>query len=177
VTALGVYIDSFVAPDRGASAATQFIGEGADVIFGAGGPTGSGGITAAAQAGVYVIGVDQDEYVTTFGAGETPGADKIISSALKRVDVGVRDMIAALVEDESAFVGGGNYILDVVNGGITFAPKHDSDIPDEFYEELALIQEALAAGDIETGVDPATGELTMPVADMDITYELSIELE
>jgi basic membrane lipoprotein Med (substrate-binding protein (PBP1-ABC) superfamily) len=34
IKTLGVYIDSFVAPDRGATAAEQFIGEGADVIFG-----------------------------------------------------------------------------------------------------------------------------------------------
>src|SRR5664279_1436813 len=42
IKTLGVYIDSFTAPDRGATAAEQFIGEGADVIFGAGGPTGDG---------------------------------------------------------------------------------------------------------------------------------------
>src|SRR3712207_7800898 len=41
---------------------------------------------AAAQQGVYVIGVDQDEYGTTFQQGAAPGADKIVSSALKRVD-------------------------------------------------------------------------------------------
>ncbi|HEU5088857.1 MAG TPA: BMP family ABC transporter substrate-binding protein, partial [Roseiflexaceae bacterium] len=55
-----VYIDSFTDRARGAEAARSFIAEGADVIFGAGGQTGSGGIQAAAQDGVYVIGVDQD---------------------------------------------------------------------------------------------------------------------
>src|SRR5664279_715107 len=49
IKTLGVYIDSFTAPDRGATAAEQFIGEGADVIFGAGGPTGDGGIKYAAS--------------------------------------------------------------------------------------------------------------------------------
>src|SRR5690606_24931651 len=95
VRLLGVYIDSFTAPDRGAAAAAQIIGEGADVIFGAGGQTGSGGILRGAELGAYVIGVDQDEYFTTFGEGETPGADRLISSALKRVDVGVYDMLGA----------------------------------------------------------------------------------
>ncbi|MCK6578175.1 MAG: BMP family ABC transporter substrate-binding protein [Anaerolineae bacterium] len=98
VSILGVYIDSFTAPDRGAAAAQQFIGEGVDVLFGGGGPTGSGAIAAAAAEGIYVIGVDKDEYFTTFGAGETPGADRIISSGIKRVDVGVRDMVAALAD-------------------------------------------------------------------------------
>src|SRR5690606_8092624 len=79
VSVIGVYIDDYVAPDRGAAAAEQFIGEGADVIFGAGGETGSGGIKRAADLGALVIGVDQDEYNTTFGGGETPGAENLIS--------------------------------------------------------------------------------------------------
>jgi basic membrane lipoprotein Med (substrate-binding protein (PBP1-ABC) superfamily) len=160
VEALGVYIDDFNAPDRGASAAEQFIGEGADVIFGAGGPTGSGGIQAAAGQEVYVIGVDQDEYFTTFGEGETPGAEFLITSALKRVDVGVYNMIETLVNgDMENFPGGGLYVLDVANGGITFAEKHDSDVDDAIYESAAALQELLASGEVETGVDPATGEL------------------
>jgi basic membrane lipoprotein Med (substrate-binding protein (PBP1-ABC) superfamily) len=173
---LGTYIDDFVAPDRGAEAATQFIGEGAGVIFGAGGPTGSGAIRKAAEEGVYVIGVDQDEYFTTFGAGETTGAEFLISSALKKVDVGVYDMIAALVNmDMEAFPGGGLYILDVNNGGITFAEKHDADVDDAIYEAVAEIEAMLVAGDIETGVDPNTGELMSAATDVEaMMMEMSI---
>ena len=121
---LGVYIDSFIAPDRGASAAMQFIGEGASVIFGAGGPTGTGGILAAAQEGVYVIGVDQDEWVTSFGAGETDGAEYIISSAIKRVDQGVYDMVAAIADGMMAdFPGGGIYLMDVALNGVGLGGK------------------------------------------------------
>jgi basic membrane lipoprotein Med (substrate-binding protein (PBP1-ABC) superfamily) len=160
ITVLGTYIDSFVAPDKGAAAAEQFIGEGAGVIFGAGGPTGSGGIRRAAEEGVYVIGVDQDEYFTTFGSGETAGAEFLISSALKKVDVGVYDMIAALINgDMEAFAGGEIYILDVNNGGIDVAEKHDSDIADELYEAVAEVKQMLIDGDLETGVDPVTGAL------------------
>lgn len=155
---LGVYIDNFVAPDRGAAAAEQFIGEGADVIFGAGGPTGSGAITRAAQEGVYVIGVDQDEYFTTFGGGETPGAEFLISSAQKRVDNGVYDMIAALVEGDG-FPEDSVYILSVENEGIDFAPPHDAEVPEEVIEQVTEIREMLASGELTTGVDPATGDL------------------
>jgi basic membrane lipoprotein Med (substrate-binding protein (PBP1-ABC) superfamily) len=177
ITILGVYIDSFVAPDRGASAASQFVGEGADVIFGGGGPTGSGAILEAAQQGVYVIGVDQDEYFTTFGAGETPGADKIISSGIKRVDVGVYDMLAVLAEgDLEAFPGGGNYILDVANGGMTFAGPNASDIPAEYYDIVASIQEALAEGTLETGINPETAEIEKDVPTLieESTFELDL---
>lgn len=157
---LGVYIPDFLAPDRGASAAEQFIGEGASVIFGAGGPTGSGGITAAAQQGVFVIGVDQDEYLTTFGNGETPGAEFIISSAVKRVDQGVYDMVAALAEgDMEGFFGGGVYVMDAALNGVGLAPRHEADVPEEFYAQVDEIFEMLASGELETGVDPITGAL------------------
>lgn len=160
IETLGVYIDSFEAPDRGASAAEQFIGEGASVIFGAGGPTGSGGILAATQQGVYGIGVDQDEYYTTFEEGETPGVEYLISSALKRVDVGVADMISILAEENyDEFPGGEIYILNVENGGIGFADKHDSDIPDEIYDQVSEVLMLMIDGEIETGVDPVTGDM------------------
>jgi basic membrane protein A len=158
VQVLGVYIDSFVAPDRGAAAAEQFIGEGADVIFGAGGPTGSGAIAYAAGEGAFVIGVDQDEYFTTFGEGEAPGADRIITSAVKRVDNGVYDMIAAAVNGD-AFPESGMYVLSVENDGIGFAPAHDAPVPEEVTAAMDELLAGLIDGSIETGVDPATGEL------------------
>ena len=160
INTLGVYIDNFVAPDRGASAAEQFVGEGASVIFGAGGPTGTGGILAAAQAEVYVIGVDQDEYVTSFGSGETPGSEYIISSAMKRVDQGVYDMVAALAADMmDDFPGGGIYLMDVALNGVGLAEKHDADIDDAFFEVVAEVAEMMVAGEVSTGVDPVSGDL------------------
>ncbi len=156
---LGTYNASFTAPDVGGANAKQFIGEGADVIFGAGGPTGTGGITAAAQAGVYVIGVDQDEYTTSFGGGKSPGADKIVSSAVKRVDQGVYLAVKSLVEGGKDFAGGTNFVLSAANGGVGFAPKHDSDVPDAVTEYMNDILVGLKHGWIETGVDPTTGDL------------------
>lgn len=163
VSTLGVYIDDFVAPDRGASAAEQFLGEGADVIFGAGGPTGSGGIKRAAEEGTWVIGVDQDEYFTTFGSGETPGSDFLTTSAVKRVDLGVYDMLDALVNDMDAWVGGGLYILEAANGGITYAPSHDATIPRWVQLQIESIRVGLADGSIDTGVDPILGGLVTEI--------------
>ena len=156
IEALGVYIPDFQAPDLGSAAAEQFIGEGADVIFGAGGPTGSGGILQAAQQDVMVIGVDQDEYFTTFGEGETPGAEYLITSAMKRVDNGVFDMIEAAIEGEFP---GPIYVLSVANEGIGFAEAHDAEVPEEVVEEVTAILEGLGEEEIETGVDFVTGML------------------
>ncbi|MDE2859062.1 MAG: BMP family ABC transporter substrate-binding protein [Chloroflexota bacterium] len=157
---LGVYIDSFIAPDRGASAALQFIGEGASVLFGGGGPTGTGAILAGAQEGVYVIGVDKDEWITSFGAGETPGSEFIISSALKRVDEGVYQMAAMLAAGNmEAFPGGGVFLLDAAMNGVGLAPPHESDLDMSVWQQTAEISAMLIAGEIETGVNLLTGDL------------------
>lgn len=155
VQVLSVYNDSFTDPAAGASDAQQMLGEGADVIFGAGGETGSGGIRAAAEAGAWVIGVDQDEYFTTFSGGSAPGADRLATSAVKRVDLGVFENIAAAAQDQFP---GGVFELTAENGGITYAPFHDADIPDDVATEIEEIRAGLADGSIETGIDPITGQ-------------------
>jgi len=165
----GVYIDSFVDSARGAETAIQLIEADpenpVDVIFGAGGQTGSGGIKAAAEAGVYVIGVDQDEYFTTFGNGTTPGSEFLISSATKRVDRGIYVPIEQLVNgDASAF--GGIEILSAANDGVAFAPPHDSDVTEDVTAELEEILASLKEGSIVTGVDPVSGELLPSLADV-----------
>jgi len=160
VNILGTYADSFVDQAQGVSLAQQFLGEGAFVLFGAGGPLGSAAIKEAASQGVYVIGVDQDEYFTTFEEGRAEGAEFLISSALKRVDQGVFDMIAALAGGMmEGFPGGGNYLLDAELDGVGFAPAHDSDVAEEIYEQAQEILELLISGDVETGVDPVSGDL------------------
>ena len=173
INLLGVYIDNFVAPDRGASAAEQFIGEGASVIFGAGGPTGTGGILAAAAQDIFVIGVDQDEWVTSFGEGETPGSEFIISSAVKRVDVGVYDMVAALADPDmmDSFVGGGVYLMDAALNGVGLAEKHEADIDDAIYEQVAEITQLLIDEEISTGVDPVSGDLMEDMMEPEATEE------
>jgi basic membrane protein A len=146
-----VYIDSFIDRARGAEAAKSFMSEGADVIFGAGGQTGSGGIQAAAEAGAYVIGVDQDEYVTTFQNGGAPGSDKIISSAMKRVDQAVFLTIKDVVDGKFT---NGVAVYNAANGGIGLASfnKADGAIPAEVKAKMEEILKGLSDGSITTGV-------------------------
>ena len=154
IRVLSVYNESFTTPDKGASDAAQFIGEGADVIFGAGGQTGSGGIAAAAEQGVWAIGVDQDEYFTTFNGGDAAGSEQLATSAMKRVDLAVfRNIVAALTGE----FAGGVYELTAENDGITYAPFHDAEIPEEAAAALEEARQGLADGSIDTGVDPVTG--------------------
>lgn len=169
---LDVYIDSFIAPERGAATAEQFIGEGADVIFGGGGVTGSGGIAYAAEQGVKVIGVDQDEYFTTFGGGESPGAENIISSAVKRVDQAVYNSIEILVNgDLSVWPGGQIFVGDVTNGGVDFAPPNEAEVPEDVTAAIEATFDGLLAGEIVTGVDPATGFMLPNIVETAIAAE------
>jgi basic membrane lipoprotein Med (substrate-binding protein (PBP1-ABC) superfamily) len=155
ISVLKIYNESFTAPDKGASDAQQFIGEGADVIFGAGGLTGSGGVSAATQQGVWGIGVDQDEYFSTFDGGTAPGAEYLASSAVKRVDLGVFVQIINALKGEFA---GGIFALTAENGGITYAPPHDADVPEDALAAVEEARQGLASGSIKTGLDPATGQ-------------------
>jgi basic membrane lipoprotein Med (substrate-binding protein (PBP1-ABC) superfamily) len=157
VRVLSTYNESFTDPQKGASDAQQFIGDGADVVFGAGGQTGSGGIKAAAQQGKWAIGVDQDEFLTTFSNGSAPGSQYLATSAIKRIDLAVfRNIVAAM---DGSWKGGA-YTLDAANDGITYAPFHKADVPDKVKENLEEARKGLADGSIDTGVDPATGKPT-----------------
>ena len=154
IQVLSVYNESFDDTAKGESDARQFIGEGADVIFGAGGKTGSSAVQAATLDGVWGIGVDQDEYFSTFDGGAAPGADRLASSAIKRVDLGVFDQIVKALDGTFE---GGIHSLTAENGGITYAPFHDADIPDDVAATLEETRQGLADGSIDTGLDPVTG--------------------
>ena len=142
---LGVYIDSFIDPARGKTAAMSQIDEGADVIFGGGGTTGSGAILGAAQAGAWAIGVDQDEYLTTFREGRAPGANKLLSSAMKRVDNAVYGAVKQAVEGKFS---GGVVKFDASNEGVGLAPFHDTEavIPEAVKTRLQAIAAELKSG-------------------------------
>jgi basic membrane protein A len=148
---LVVYIDSFADPARGKTAALSQRDEGADVIFGSGGTTGSGAILGASQAGIWVLGVDQDEYVTTFKQGEVKGANKLLSSAMKRIDNAVYGTVKMAVEGTFK---GGTQVFDASNDGIGLAPFHatESAVSETVKTKLQEIAAGLKAGTIKTGV-------------------------
>lgn len=175
VNILGQYTESFIDEELGASIAQDYIDEGAVVIFGAGGLTGSGAVVEATSQGVYGIGVDQDEYFTTFEGGEREGVEYLVTSAIKRVDRGVYDVASLLIEGQlEQFPGSSNYILDVISNGVGFAPSHDADIPETVFETASETFGLLLRGELQTGVDPVTGEL---LATAESTEEATEESE
>jgi hypothetical protein len=73
------------------------------------------------------------------------------------------------------FVAGSNYLLDAAGGGVGLADAHDSDISEEIWEEVDAVFEMLVAGDLETGVDPVSGDLATEEPEMEATEEATEE--
>ena len=154
VQVIGEYVGSFNDPEKGRSAAQALTQQGADVVFAPAGLTGSGAIQRAAELGAWVIGVDQDEWYTTFDGGQAPGADRLLSSAVKRVDNAVYAAIRRIVRKKEAPTP--VTTCDVTNEGISLAPYHASEdaIPEEAKGRLDEIVTSLRSGAIKTGVGP-----------------------
>ncbi len=132
---------AFTDPEWGASTAAQAIGQGADVIFGAGGKTGNGAlIEVAGNDGLFCIGVDSDQWETVPEAHSC-----LVSSAMKLITPGVFDL--ASMAKEGNFPAGNFY------GDVGLAPFHDFDsvVSDEIKATLDEISAGLLDGSIETG--------------------------
>lgn len=154
---LTVAIDSADDLSRGRAAALGLIAQGADLIFGLGGATGAGALQGAAQDGAWVIGADRDAWLTTFDGGAVSGADRLLTSALKAADVAV---YAAVADAVMGHAPGGVRQLDVANGGVGLTPWRDAAlVPAAVQAKLQETLRALASGELDTGVDPDTGDL------------------
>ncbi|MCB8927971.1 MAG: BMP family ABC transporter substrate-binding protein [Ardenticatenaceae bacterium] len=135
---------AFTDPEWGASTAAQAIGQGADVIFGAGGKTGNGAlIEVAGNDGLFCIGVDSDQWETVPEAHSC-----LVSSAMKLITPGVFDLVSAA--KDGSFPAG-NFV-----GDVGLAPFHDFDgtVSDEIKAQLDEINTALQDGSLETGYVP-----------------------
>jgi basic membrane protein A len=128
----------FTDPSWAADTTTTLIGEGADVIFGAGGLTGNGGLIAACNVGVKVIGVDVDQFNTL-----PEVQDCIMSSATKGLVDDVATLVVAAAEGD--FPGG------EVFGPAVLAPFHNFEdvIPQDVKDQLAAISDMIDSGEID----------------------------
>lgn len=121
------------------SALTE-IQQGADIIFGVGGGTGTGALTAAAEQNVYAIGSEQDQFYVTREAD-----DALITSIYPRADSGVYELIHS--------IQAGQWPVEY-QGQMTLAPFHklDARVPDSVKQNLLAIFAGLEQGAIETGI-------------------------
>jgi basic membrane lipoprotein Med (substrate-binding protein (PBP1-ABC) superfamily) len=159
ITTIISYTNNFDNPEDGAEFAQEMIGRGADVIFAAAGPTGDGAILTATQSDVWAIGVDTDQYYSLFMTGTVPGANYLLSSAMKRLDNAVFATISDLVAGQFT---SGAILYDLETGGVGLAPFHETDsaIPLETKAWLDWISRAIIADRIAP-LDPESPCLVM----------------
>jgi basic membrane protein A len=131
---------AFHDPVRGKSLALSQFDRGADIIFQAAGSTGNGVIDAAAERGLFAIGVDANQNYMA------PGY--VLTSMLKRVDVAVFQIIKDVVEGRFT---GGEHVYGLEIDGVGYAlDEHNRDlIPEEVKERVEQIKLDIVAGKIQ----------------------------
>ena len=132
--------NSFGDPAMGSTLTTNFVTNGADIVFHAAGATGTGVISEAQAKGIYAIGVDSDQ---NYLAPET-----VITSALKRVDNAVFDTVTKLVDGT---LEGGINEYDITNDGVGFVSP--GLLPDDVVEAVNAQAEKVASGEIVVPYD------------------------
>lgn len=121
---LSQYANSFDDASLGKSIANQMYGNGADIIFSAAGGVGTGAIESAKEKGKYAIGVDMDQ--------NNLAPENVITSAMKRVDVGVFDIISKAKNDE--FEGGKAIVYGLKEDAVGIAPTTSKNVPKEILD-------------------------------------------
>ncbi len=119
---------------KGKAAAEGMYQSGADVVYHAAGGSGGGVFTAAKAAGKWAIGVDSDQALT---AAEDV-RDVILTSMLKRVDVGVYTFIKSI--HDGTFKAG-TTVFDLKADGVGYSTTggHIDDITsklDEYKKQI-----------------------------------------
>jgi len=139
------YAESFTDAAKGKAITNNMYQQGADIVFHAAGAVGDGVIEAAKEKGKWAIGVDKDQ--------NSLAPDNVLTSAIKRVDNAVFDMVKKL--KEGTFKGGEAVMYNLNNDGVGIAPTSDKHVPAEILAEVDELLAKIKAGEI---VVPATLE-------------------
>ncbi|MFL6518077.1 MAG: BMP family protein, partial [Bacillus sp. (in: firmicutes)] len=113
------YAGAFDKAELGQSISSKMYSSGADVVFHASGGTGNGLFKEASDRKakdpskeIWAIGVDRDQ--------SDMGADVVLTSALKRVDVAVQDLSKKAMDGN--FPGGDVTLYGLAEDGVGLAP-------------------------------------------------------
>ena len=133
------YANSFTDQAKGKAIANQMYGNGADIIFTAGGDVGTGAIEAAKEKGKYAIGVDRDQNYLA--------PDNVITSAIKRVDVGIYETVKSLVE--GSFEGGTAKVYGLDKNGVGIAETTSKNVDQEIVDFVNGEAEKFKTGELK----------------------------
>jgi basic membrane protein A len=137
----GLFTQNFESLEDGRNFAISMMDEGVDIILPVAGPVGLGSAAAAQERGdVWIIGVDADWTLTA-----PEYADVILTSVLKKVNVGVFNNIATALD--GTWVPG-TVVYDLEDGAVGLAGIENFSA--ELQAELADLTAGIIAGDIQT---------------------------
>jgi len=139
------YSQDFVKQDLCKNVAENEIASGAKIIFGVAGLCGLGALSAAKDHGLFAIGVDRDQSFL---------GPYILTSAVKRVDVGVFNAIRAAKAGK--FKGGSNAVFNLKNNGVAlgkFSPRLTGKLRKQVLAKIAVLRKQIISGKIK----PPTG--------------------
>jgi basic membrane protein A and related proteins len=137
ITVLTGYSGDFVKSDLCKTVAENQIAQGAQVLFQVAGGCGLGTLTAAAQAGIWGIGVDKDQY---------NDAKRVLTSGVKRVDLGVENVIKATKDDK--FKGNQDLQFTLANGGMSVG-KINPAVPQELIDKMNELKQRIISGEVK----------------------------
>jgi basic membrane protein A and related proteins len=140
-------VKGFENPAGGQTAGTGMYDNGADIVYHAAGKSGLGLFDAVAAAGEgnWAIGVDSDQYLTA-DAAQKP---HILTSMLKRVDVGVFEYVEAYANGEPPT---GFVVYDLESGGVDYATS--GGFVDDITGQLDDYKKQIIDGEIEVPAEP-----------------------
>jgi basic membrane protein A and related proteins len=130
------YSGDFVKSDLCKTVAENQIAQGAQVLFQVAGGCGLGTLTAAAQAGIWGIGVDKDQY---------NDAKRVLTSGVKRVDLGVFNVIKATKDGK--FKGNTDLQFTLANGGMAVG-KINPAVPQDMIDKMNALKQRIISGEV-----------------------------
>lgn len=142
-------------PSAGTTAAADLLTNYIDTASAMPGTAWDEGLHHLARNGVRIAGARPDFYLAVFGNGTREGAKSVLGEIAFRPDILLKDLLPRFLGGE-AFAEAVPYSLE--NGGLEYAPFPNEWISAARQEYLIKILAEVAAGRLDIGVDPLTGD-------------------
>ena len=145
-----IYQGTFSDVAAGQQLAAQMYDKGVKAIFTAAGGVGVGAINEAkarAAKGVWIVGVDVDQYADGIYEGSK---SIILTSAMKRISVAAYNMVKA--ELDKSFPGGKTLVLDSKNDGVGI-PENNPNLSADVSKQVSDVVAQIKAGTITVAAE------------------------
>ncbi|MCR1822382.1 MULTISPECIES: BMP family lipoprotein [Terrisporobacter] len=133
------YAGTFADAAKGKSIANQMYSNKVDIILSAAGGTGLGAIESAKEQNKYAIGVDKDQ--------SNLAPDNVLTSALKKVNVGVYDTVKELKNGKLA--GGKEKVYGLKEDGVGIPDSTKKLVPQDIIDYVNTMADKVKNGEIK----------------------------